>query len=97
MLFVASSCALSASSISLQVLSYQLNLPLLSWEFFTTLDFEWSVIRGNRPYRWTIWVRADGVSLKFPQTLTTDLSPSLDLLPDAHSYFDFSDPRDRPT
>ncbi|KAH9974583.1 hypothetical protein BGW80DRAFT_1559611 [Lactifluus volemus] len=26
------------------------------WEFFTTLDFEWSVIRGNRPYRWTIWL-----------------------------------------
>ncbi|KAH9957060.1 hypothetical protein BGW80DRAFT_230996 [Lactifluus volemus] len=26
------------------------------WEFFTTLDFEWSVIRGNRPYRWTIWI-----------------------------------------
>ncbi|KAH9974565.1 hypothetical protein BGW80DRAFT_1301245 [Lactifluus volemus] len=24
------------------------------WEFFTTLDLEWSVIRGNRPYRWTI-------------------------------------------
>ncbi|KAH9969980.1 hypothetical protein BGW80DRAFT_1562420 [Lactifluus volemus] len=26
------------------------------WEFFTTLDFEWSVIRGSRPYRWTIWI-----------------------------------------
>ncbi|KAH9974557.1 hypothetical protein BGW80DRAFT_1458099 [Lactifluus volemus] len=26
------------------------------WEFFTTLHFEWSVIRGNRPYRWTIWI-----------------------------------------
>ncbi|KAI0001532.1 hypothetical protein BJV74DRAFT_73961 [Russula compacta] len=24
------------------------------WEFFTTLDYEWSVIRGHRPYRWTI-------------------------------------------
>ena len=21
-----------------------------------TLDYEWSVIRGRRPYRWTIWV-----------------------------------------
>ena len=28
-----------------------------SWEFVTTLDYEWSVIRGHRPYRWTIWVR----------------------------------------
>ncbi|KAH9957071.1 hypothetical protein BGW80DRAFT_231534 [Lactifluus volemus] len=26
------------------------------WEFFTTLDFEWSVIRGGRRYRWTIWI-----------------------------------------
>ncbi|KAH9974536.1 hypothetical protein BGW80DRAFT_145649 [Lactifluus volemus] len=26
------------------------------WEFFTTLDFEWSIIRGRRHYRWTIWI-----------------------------------------
>ncbi|KAF8487391.1 hypothetical protein DFH94DRAFT_25610 [Russula ochroleuca] len=26
------------------------------WEFFSTLDYEWDVIRGNRPHRWTIWV-----------------------------------------
>ena len=26
-----------------------------SWEFVTTLYFEWSIIRGHR-YRWTIWV-----------------------------------------
>jgi hypothetical protein len=97
MLLMASSCAWSASNISLDVLSSQLNLPLLSWEFFTTLDFEWSIIRGNRPYRWTIWVRADGVSLKFPQTPRADLSPSLDLFPDADSCFDGSDPRHRRT
>ena len=29
-----------------------------SWEFIITLDFEWDVIRGRRPYRWTIWVCA---------------------------------------
>jgi hypothetical protein len=29
---------------------------LSSWEFFTTLDCEWEVIRGRLPYRWTIWV-----------------------------------------
>jgi len=29
---------------------------IFSWEFFTTLDYEWSVIRRHRPYRWTIWV-----------------------------------------
>jgi hypothetical protein len=32
--------------------------PILisSWEFVTTLDYEWSIIWGRRPYRWTIWV-----------------------------------------
>jgi len=34
-----------------------------SWEFMITLDYEWSVIRGRRPYRWTIWVC--GLSLFF--------------------------------
>jgi len=29
---------------------------LYIWEFFTTLDYEWSVIRGKRPYRKTIWL-----------------------------------------
>jgi len=27
---------------------------LYFWEFVTTLDYEWSVIRGRRSYRWTI-------------------------------------------
>lgn len=31
-------------------------LSLSSWEFFTTLDYEWAVIRGRLPYRWTILV-----------------------------------------
>jgi len=26
------------------------------WEFFTTIYFEWDVIRGRRSYRWTIWI-----------------------------------------
>ncbi|KAF8487388.1 hypothetical protein DFH94DRAFT_25075 [Russula ochroleuca] len=26
------------------------------WEFITNLDYEWDVIRGHRPYRWTIWI-----------------------------------------
>ncbi|KAH9984722.1 hypothetical protein BJV77DRAFT_164879 [Russula vinacea] len=26
------------------------------WEFLSNLDYEWDVIRGRRPYRWTIWV-----------------------------------------
>jgi len=31
-----------------------------SWEFFTTLDYELDILRGRRPYRWTIWVRIRG-------------------------------------
>ena len=34
-------------------------VSLSSWEFFTTLDYEWRVIRGGLPYRWTIWVSND--------------------------------------
>ncbi|KAI0278320.1 hypothetical protein BC826DRAFT_1113452 [Russula brevipes] len=29
---------------------------LYIWEFLTTLDYEFAVIRGRRPYRWSIWV-----------------------------------------
>ncbi|KAF8487449.1 hypothetical protein DFH94DRAFT_27645 [Russula ochroleuca] len=29
---------------------------LFIWEFVTTLDYELEVIRGKRPYRWTIWI-----------------------------------------
>jgi hypothetical protein len=39
------------------------NNPVLisSWEFVTTLDYEWSVIRRHRPYRWSIWVCNDAL------------------------------------
>jgi len=29
---------------------------LYIWEFLTTLGYEWAVIRGHIPYRWTMWV-----------------------------------------
>ncbi|KAH9954854.1 hypothetical protein BC827DRAFT_1272180 [Russula dissimulans] len=29
---------------------------LFIWEYFTTFDYEWSVVKGRRPYRWTIWL-----------------------------------------
>jgi len=29
---------------------------LYIWEFFTHFDYEWSVIRGHRPHRLTIWI-----------------------------------------
>jgi hypothetical protein len=34
-----------------------------SWELVTTLDYEWSVIRGHRPFGWTIWVRINALFL----------------------------------
>ncbi|KAI0279155.1 hypothetical protein BC826DRAFT_1113036 [Russula brevipes] len=40
---------------------------LYIWEFATTLDYEWSIIWGRRPYRWTIWI----YSLTRLATLTT--------------------------
>lgn len=45
------------------------NVTLFSWEFFTTLYFEWDVIRGRRPYLWSIWVCGLhwGLSLPNPQ------------------------------
>ncbi|KAI0045909.1 hypothetical protein FA95DRAFT_81333 [Auriscalpium vulgare] len=26
------------------------------WEYFMSLEYEWSVLTGKRPYRWTIWI-----------------------------------------
>jgi hypothetical protein len=31
--------------------------PVSSWEYFTTLDYEFDIIRGRRPCRRTTWVR----------------------------------------
>jgi hypothetical protein len=49
-----------------------LRRPLLAsrWEFFTTLGYEFDIIRGVRHYRWTIWVRGGR------QTLCSHLPPS---------------------
>lgn len=38
---------------------YATQSSLSSWEYFTTLDYEWMVIRRRLPYRRTIWVRSD--------------------------------------
>jgi len=29
---------------------------LYLWEFFTTLDYEWSIIQGRRPFRWPTFI-----------------------------------------
>jgi hypothetical protein len=59
---------------------------IFSWDYVTTLDYEWSVIQRRRPYRWTIWVRtSDVLSVGFTEHWT-DLSPLVDLLHYAHIY-----------
>ena len=58
---------------------------IFSWEYVTTLDYELSVIQRRRPYRWTIWVRSDAISVGFTERWT-DPSPLVDLLHYAHIY-----------
>jgi hypothetical protein len=40
-------------------IAYSNHLPTGSWDFVTSLYYEWDVIRGRQTYRWTIWVRDD--------------------------------------
>jgi len=59
-----------------------------SWEFVTTLDYEWSVFRRNRPFRWTICVSSNARFLLgfLPGAeCSTNLSPLVDLFHHAHS------------
>lgn len=58
-------------------------LSTSSWEFFTTLDYEWSIIRGHRPYRWTIVVR---IETHFPSSFVARLWAYLSLLVDLFCY-----------
>jgi len=43
------------NSFALEKLNHAVN-GLYIWEFFTSLYYEWRVIRGHQPYRWTIWI-----------------------------------------
>jgi len=39
-----------------QMLSVTLTAARRRWEFFTTLDFEWEVFTGKRPWKWSFAV-----------------------------------------
>src|SRR5258708_27145447 len=56
-LCMASLCGPSSHWHSPAPMSHTTQFLIPSWEFVITLDYEWNVIRGRRPYRWTIWVR----------------------------------------
>ena len=51
-----SPCPVPATLASSLYVTTQSRLSASSWEFFTTLGYEWDVIRGHRPYQWTILV-----------------------------------------
>jgi len=60
--------------------------PTYSWEYFTTLDYEFDIIRGRRPHRWKTWVRNRRRHFLTLSLLTLDLGLIhidhwLDLLP----------------
>jgi hypothetical protein len=69
---------------------------IFSWEFVTTLDYEWSVFRRHRPFRWTIWVGDNshfllGFKVEAPECEIqsehfTNLPPLVDLFCRAHSH-----------
>lgn len=63
---------------------YAIQLSIYRWEFITTLDYEWRVIRGRIPYRWTIWVRGDqrfALASSHIENLLADSARSIDLFP----------------
>jgi hypothetical protein len=33
-----------------------ISVYIFSWEMVFTMGFEIDILRGKRPYRWTIWV-----------------------------------------
>jgi hypothetical protein len=56
------------------------------WQFFTTLDYEWDVIRGHRPYRWTIWVCRFFSEFRHSPTRTRNRESAIGLLPCARDH-----------
>ncbi|KAI0063368.1 hypothetical protein BV25DRAFT_1899351 [Artomyces pyxidatus] len=40
------------------------------WEFISSLDYEWSIIRGRRQWRWTIWLYVGCRLLTFAEVLS---------------------------
>ena len=62
---------------------------IFSWEFVTTLDYEWSAFRRHRPFRWTMWVGSNALFLLgfHPGAERyTNLPPLVDLFHHAHSH-----------
>ena len=57
-----------------------------SWEFVTNLDYEWSVIRGHHPFRWTTCVSINALFLLSVGSDAELLSRLADLYHYAHIH-----------
>jgi hypothetical protein len=56
MLWLDFTCVSALPLVPFALIAYRIIRLISSWEFVTTLDYEWSVFRRHRPFRWTIWV-----------------------------------------
>ena len=90
MLWLDFTCVSALPPVPFALIAYRIIRRFISsWEFVTTLDYEWSAFRRHRPFRWTIWVGSNARSLlgfhpgagRF-----TNLSPSVDLSLYAHIH-----------
>jgi hypothetical protein len=46
-----------------------LTTPCCRWEFLTTLDFEWEILTGKRPWKWSFVVYLTARVLAFMATI----------------------------
>ena len=63
---------------------HAIQVSVYRWELVTTLDYEWRVIRGRIPYRWTIWVRSDqrfALTSSHIEKFLADSACSIDIFP----------------
>jgi hypothetical protein len=63
MVFSCKSASINVSPSRVPSKCIQIISPTYSWEFFTSLRYEWSVIQGRQPYRLAVWVRDDRLTL----------------------------------
>jgi hypothetical protein len=90
MLWLDFTCVSALPLVPFALIAYRIIRRFISsWEFFTTLDYEWSFFRRHRPFRWTIWVGSNArflLGFHPGAERFTNLPPSVDLFHHAHSH-----------
>ena len=57
MLWLEFTCVSALLLVTFALIAYRIiRCFISSWEFVTTLDYEWSAFRRHRPFRRTTWV-----------------------------------------